>query len=110
MRIFPIKTFPKRLTWKLNLVVRKIKYHGPRMLRLKGAQVATNQEINDQGGTLDWVKKEREEKGGGGLCTVFDLTKMEKTTLINLASAEFEGATEEVQRRGLAHLLPKVAE
>jgi len=61
VRIFPIKSFPQRLTWKLNLVARKINYHGPRRLGLKGARLATNQELNDLGNRQPWVD------GGGRL-------------------------------------------
>ena len=37
VRIFPMKSFTKRLTWKFKLVFRKMKYHGWRKLGLKGA-------------------------------------------------------------------------
>ena len=76
MRIFPIKTFRQRLTWKLNLVVRKINYYGQRKLRLKGAQVATKQEVNDLGNILPWV----DEGAGSGFSNAL-LKMLNKTTL-----------------------------
>jgi hypothetical protein len=44
VRIFPIKSFPKRQTWKLKLIFRKMKYSGRRKLGLNGA---TEQKFNE---------------------------------------------------------------
>jgi len=70
VRIFPMKTFSNRLTWKFKLVFRKMKYVGWRNLGLKGA---TEQEFNE-------LPFRTREKWGGQSSNKY-LRLIKKTTL-----------------------------
>jgi len=48
VRIYPVKSFPKRLTWKLKLIFRRMKYVGLRKLGLKGATEPKSSELTLQ--------------------------------------------------------------